>query len=234
MGTAGPYEGSRLPIGITETFWLFLTLAARRQAVVKRPGASGFRDPWRRHVTRPGVATTHVRPSGPPVLLREVGRSQRRNEWTAPDTAVVSGMRITSRSKVAELEAPRSWYFLLGSLITGQSAQNSHRPSTKRTRGDQGLRHRRLRGSRPASARPHRLGSLHEQTPPGQRLKCSPARRSTGAPSDGLLWRHRPVRSAFGPTDSTPRGHVKGGVLELRSSLVHLRREHGRCQVPRR
>lgn len=33
MGAAGPYEGSRLSIGITGTLWLFFTLAAWRQAV---------------------------------------------------------------------------------------------------------------------------------------------------------------------------------------------------------
>lgn len=33
MGTAGPYEGSRLSIAITGTLWLFFTLAAWRHAV---------------------------------------------------------------------------------------------------------------------------------------------------------------------------------------------------------
>lgn len=33
MGTAGPYEGSRLSIAITGVVWLFFTLAAWRQAV---------------------------------------------------------------------------------------------------------------------------------------------------------------------------------------------------------
>jgi hypothetical protein len=33
MGTAGPYEGSRLSIAITGTLWLFFTLAAWRRAV---------------------------------------------------------------------------------------------------------------------------------------------------------------------------------------------------------
>jgi hypothetical protein len=35
MGTAGPYEGSRLSIGITGTLWLFFTLAAWRHALTK-------------------------------------------------------------------------------------------------------------------------------------------------------------------------------------------------------
>jgi hypothetical protein len=35
MGTAGPYEGSRLSIAITGTLWLFFTLAAWRHAVRK-------------------------------------------------------------------------------------------------------------------------------------------------------------------------------------------------------
>lgn len=35
MGTAGPYEGSRLSIAITGTVWLFFTLAAWRQAVAR-------------------------------------------------------------------------------------------------------------------------------------------------------------------------------------------------------
>jgi uncharacterized membrane protein len=35
MGTAGPYEGSRLSIAITGTLWLFFTLAAWRHAVSK-------------------------------------------------------------------------------------------------------------------------------------------------------------------------------------------------------
>jgi hypothetical protein len=35
MGTAGPYEGSRLSLAITGTLWLFFTLAAWRQAVVR-------------------------------------------------------------------------------------------------------------------------------------------------------------------------------------------------------
>jgi len=35
MGTAGPYEGSRLSIAITGTLWLFFTLAAWRHAVAK-------------------------------------------------------------------------------------------------------------------------------------------------------------------------------------------------------
>ena len=35
MGTAGPYEGSRLSIAITGTLWLFFTLAAWRQAIAK-------------------------------------------------------------------------------------------------------------------------------------------------------------------------------------------------------
>jgi hypothetical protein len=35
MGTAGPYEGSRLSIAITGTLWLFFTLAAWRHAVAR-------------------------------------------------------------------------------------------------------------------------------------------------------------------------------------------------------
>jgi len=35
MGTAGPYEGSRLSIAITGTLWMFFTLAAWRHAVAK-------------------------------------------------------------------------------------------------------------------------------------------------------------------------------------------------------
>jgi hypothetical protein len=35
MGTAGPYEGSRLSIAITGALWLFFTLAAWRQGVAR-------------------------------------------------------------------------------------------------------------------------------------------------------------------------------------------------------